>query len=101
MVEFDLQQDDLMKTIVTVGGLMSQNGPYNAGYSPITLQLNGHPAFKTDYIMPGGGFTLIPQSFDAPQEQLISGANTLTLTVGNASTYFWLYRLEVGLKSSQ
>ncbi len=100
-IQFDLQKDDLVKTMVTVKGLISQISPNSAGFAPINLQLNGHPPFKLNYTMPGGGGQPNSQSFSAPPEQLVAGPNTLTLTVvpGN-TTKFWLYRLEVNLKPS-
>lgn len=100
-IQFDLQEDDLAKTMVTVKGLISQLSPNSAGFTPINLQLNGHPPFKLNYTIPGGGSQPTSQSFSAPPEQLVAGPNTLTLTVvpGNI-TKFWLYRLEVDLKSA-
>ena len=100
-IEFDLQKDDLAKTMVTVNGLVAQNGANNAGYAPISLQLNGHPAFESNFTMPGGGYQATSQPFSAPSTQLVAGPNTLILTVApNAATAFWLYRLEIDLKSS-
>ncbi len=100
-IEFDLQADDLAKTVVTINGLIAQNGPNIGGFAPISLQLNGHSPFKSNYTVTGGGYQATSQSFSAPPEQLVAGSNTLTLIVApNATNTFWLYRLQVDVKPS-
>src|SRR5690242_1747985 len=97
-IEFNLKNEDLAKSeIIVKGGITQLSG--KPGYSPINLQLNGHK-FIYNYSMPGGGYWIMSKSFPAPPEQLAPGPNELTLTIApNSSAVFWLYRLEVGLKS--
>jgi tetratricopeptide (TPR) repeat protein len=98
VIEFNLEESNLKKIEVIVkGGVTQLDG--KSGHSPVSLQLNEHPAFVSNFTMPGSGVHMMAKSWDVPLEQLICGSNTLTLTVASdARSCFWLYLLYVGLK---
>lgn len=95
-VAFTLQPN--VKTVtLSVRGLVSQAGPGNTGFSPISIYCNGQTV-TSNFTMPGDGGTgqaASTASFTLSQ-QLSQGNNQVQLVVDpTAQTNFWLYDLTV------
>lgn len=81
--------------MLSIRGLVSQNGPNNPGFSPINISCNGQTVVS-NYTIPGNGNSPDTTSIQLPNQQLTATNNQLQIQVAsNAQTIFWLYNLEV------